>query len=93
METIPESALDTIIATKARDMYRKEFLMMATELKELRARFNRREDLSITSTEDLELHHAAGWANGIRSRMRALGNGESIIIPGVGTQWTITRNF
>lgn len=44
METIPDSALDTIIRTKARDMYRAEYISMAHELKQLRERFNRGED-------------------------------------------------
>lgn len=45
MDTIPDSALKTIIDTNGREMYRHEFVQMARELRDLRDRFNKREDV------------------------------------------------
>lgn len=82
MDKIPESALDTIIATKARDMYRPEFLAMAIELKELRRRFNVGEDKQAAPIElkNWSDAQAADWAKRMVGQWRALLKDEVVTI-------------
>lgn len=86
MDTIPDDAIDTIIKTKARDMYRAEFLAMAVELKELRARFNKGEDKAIGDG-------GGEWGAGERIRKKLLDMklGDVLIIPGIGHRWRVQK--
>lgn len=83
MDTIPLSALQEIVRRGVNGpVYRHEYVKMAAELIELRERFNKREDLSLRAEGDLPASAAAQWGNSIRSRLHAMKDGDTLIIPG-----------
>lgn len=85
MDTIPQAALEEIIRrATGGPMYRHEYVQMATELKELRARFNKREDLEPAT-------HIWGSREPLIRKLEAMAMGETLIIPGIGHQWTVVK--
>lgn len=97
MDTIPEGtverlrdeAIAEIIRTKARDMYKREYLAMAVELRDLRKRFNAGEDLHILD------QFVSAWGDetgaSLRKRLTEMKDGDTLIIPGIGYRWRVVK--
>lgn len=90
METIPQATLDQIVARPNGPIYRHEWIQMSNELKDLRERFNKREDLRILD-QFVSAWGANASAADVRKHLTDMRLGDTLIIPAIGYRWRVVK--